>query len=392
MNRWTRLVTLIGALVLGATVRAGNIITRLTDPSLADAVAITYGVRLVDVTANAPFALYAVPIGENSTLIQAAMASDNRIVWTEDEAGFEFPEYQSTTGGSIGAIFDPGSSYAVNSNAWNQVNFLGPRATTRTIRVGVIDTGFNRVSGPLSRRVVGVLNCFNVRNPSDLPLGLDTNQNGSPDEAVGHGSMVVGLIHQMAPTANFLIAKAADSDGRASTWTVLKSTVFCVTQGAKLINISLGGIQRFKAFTDMLDWADAADVIVIAPIGNQNQNNTLFPAGFAKAICVTGLQPNNVKASFSNWDSTALVAAPATGLRSLWWNGDAAVWSGTSFAAPIVTGAIANCLGALPDRTRTQVVAALKKSGTNIDPLNSAYSGKLGTLLNVQALFTELSQ
>jgi thermitase len=197
---------------------------------------------------------------------------------------------------------------------------------------------------------------------------------------------------QMIPDAPLIIAKAADSDGIATSWSVLEGVVFCVENGARLINVSLGSPNQLTGFSEFLDWVDASDAIIISPIGNNDLRTTLYPAGYSKVLCVTGLLPDNTKAPFSNWDSGAKVSAPATGMRSAWHDGGTAIWSGTSFSAPLVTACIASALNFNPNRTTLQIRDFVKGSGRNIDNLNPNYRGQLGRLLNFEFLIARFKK
>ena len=132
-----------------------------------------------------------------------------------------------------------------------------------------------------------------------------------------------------------------------------------------------------------MDWCEQQKLLVIAAIGNNGIKAACFPARIGKVVCVTGLEQDNTKAWFSNWESSADVAAPSTGFASQFWDGTLAVWSGTSFASPVVVGAVADCLRRLPNVQAPDTIRkALKSAGTNIDNQNPNYKGNLGYLIN----------
>ena len=204
--------------------------------------------------------------------------------------------------------------------------------------------------------------------------------------------MVAGIILQLVPKTPLVIAKSADSDGIATSWTVLEGVVFCVENGAKVINLSLGSQNHLAGFSEFLDWVNQARVLIISPIGNNGANISLFPSGYSSVVCVSGLFPNNTKAPFSNWISTARGAAPATGILSAWYDGGTAIWSGTSFAAPLVTGCLAAALVVSPGKTPEQLRNLIKNSGANIDNFNPNYRGQLGRLLDFNNLITQMKR
>jgi subtilisin family serine protease len=184
-----------------------------------------------------------------------------------------------------------------------------------------------------------------------------------------------------------VIARVADSDGTATAWTVIKGLAFAVVNRAEVANISLGSVDGIPALTDVLDWCELNRLLVVSGSGNANTGRAFYPARISKVICVTGLDPDNLKAAFSNWDGKARSAAPATGIVSQWWDGHMGVWSGTSFSSPMAAGAIADCLRRVgPNLPLGLMRDVIEQSGRNLDALNPDYSGELGTLLDVQRL------
>lgn len=364
-----------------------RLICRLSDPNLAANVASSYGLQLLDETAPAPFALYECPPGTTADFFQTAMLGDPRVVWAEDDGTLEPPEKQSSKGSVGNVIADWGYLASENANFLNQINWKGPRADGyRPVRVAVLDTGLSPQVPRLWNRVVASINAVpDAYGVEDLPRNVDSNGNGEPDDGAGHGTMVVGLIDLIAPHVDLVLARVADSDGVATSWSVIKGLAFAAIQGAEIANVSLGAIDRLNALSDVLDWTDEVGLVVVAPAGNGSTGEVLFPAGYSKTICVTGVDANDVKAPFSNWGGDADLAAPAVGIRSAWWNGMTAVWSGTSFAAPMVTASIADTLR----RTARPIAPSVlrndaKRGGDDIDALNPNYDGELGRRLNVR--------
>jgi len=151
--------------------------------------------------------------------------------------------------------------------------------------------------------------------------------------------------------------------------------------------MSLGSPDRIPALSDVSDWCQANHMVVVAAIGNNAFGNALFPARESSFVSVAGLNADNTKASFSNWDHGCDSSAPAVGISSEFWNNSVQVWSGTSFAAPFVSGAIADCLRRVSGpQDPGALIRATFNSGDNLDKLNVPYRGSLGTLLDIQKL------
>lgn len=380
---------LVLALLPGLAHAGEKLVVQVTNPAHVTVLPTTYPVLLRDNTGAAPFALYEVRAGFNADLVQAAMSIDPRVVFCEDNLGLTVPENVGAGKGStIGAVYDD-SIYTRNSALLSQIRWSrrGWRPTDRRVRVGILDTGVSQQNATLRSRVVAWQNvCADRRDPFDAPSNTDSNFNGKRDEAVGHGSMVAGLIAQVAPFADLVICRVADADGNASAWTLIKGLATSVTRGCEVVNVSLGSAERVPAISDVLDWVEASGTVVVAAAGNDGHEGGNFPAALSEAIMVTGVDSADRKASFSNWDRDSTQCAPATGVMSAWWNGTVGTWSGTSFAAPLVTGAIADALRSVPRKSPAAIRAAVRLSGTNVDAKNPAYRRMLGNRLHCYSL------
>jgi hypothetical protein len=372
-------VTAFGQTRLISRIAAG------VDPS---AIATKYKLTLVDKTANAPFAYFGAPTYAAGQTARQKMATDPQILWTEDDASLSSPENNGQKGGTIPAIGDRNALYERNKNVLAQIGWSKSLANSsgRIVVIAILDTGLASKQTYLWNKTYAAANFVESGSPFDMPRNQDSNGNGTPDEAVGHGTMVAGIVDQIAPLTRLAIARVADSDGRATAWRLIKGLAFAVNAKAEVANISLGSSNQIVAMTDVLDWCDEKNLLVVAAIGNNAHEGAVFPSRISKVICVSGLKPDNVKAPFSNWDGTADAAAPATGIVSQYYNGQMGIWSGTSFAAPMVSGAIADVLrrtGRVLNRSWRDY---LKNSGQSINNANPSYKDRLGRLLNIAAL------
>lgn len=352
---------------------------------LADA----YGIQLLEKTPGAPFARFDVS-AEVEGALETCFQNDERVVWFELNDDVTNPEFgTSSKGVVIPAIGDPDALYAQNMNLLDQIHWTPTLASlaSRRVKVAVLDTGLSPYATSLWGNVYSTNNCVNPGSPAhDLP---DSNYplTDPRNEGLGHGTMVTGLIVQLAPNADLIVEKVADSSGGAKVWDVIRGVADAVNQHAELCNVSLGTQEQLYGFKQVMAWATAHGMLVIAPAGNDGLPEACSPADLRKVICVTGLLPDNTKAPFSNWDTHAVCAAPATGVKSVWWTGEIGIWSGTSFSAPLVTAGLALTFGEMSDgwnlkTTRTK----LEQSGSNLDDLNPDYSRHLGSGLNIQAL------
>lgn len=382
------ILALIGAngLAVGA-----EMIAELVPGANAAALGRPYGMQLLDVTDGAPFALYRLPFGVDPETLELQFEQNPAVVWAEENDDMEMPEHSG--GGKatvIGAVGDPGAFYQMNAGFLAQVAWIPPAsaATIREVDVAVLDTGLSPNQVFLWKRVVASGNFVEVGHPAyDLPMGHNSNGNKFPDEAIGHGTMVAGVIAQMAPHAGLIPVRVADSDGTTTSWRLIEGLVFSVNAGAEIINVSLGSMDRITALSDMLDWVEVRNVLVVAAAGNNAQETDFFPASYSEVISVVALDANDRKAIFSNWEGSVDMCAPGTGIRSFFWDGTMAFWSGTSFSSPIVAAGAAI---ALEYAKRTYTVEELQNlietTGTNVDPLNPQFADGIGRKLHILRL------
>jgi len=381
----------VSSLALAGDELKTRLIVRLKPGVTAASTAAKYKVAILD--SASPFAYFEAGSESKADLVQTAMALDPSVVWAEDEGEVQSPENTGGgRGGTIPSITNDQLNRQYNAAALTQVGWpltgeSMPEAA-RLVRVAILDTGLSPKAAAVVAKTVKMANTIDKFGWHDLKRLQDTNGDGKVDNMVGHGSMAAGIVSMMSPTARFIIVRTANSDGFATAWSITKALAFAVNQGAEVANLSLGSDQKIPALSDVLDWAvEEKGLLVVASIGNGSDSNALDPAGNSKSICVTGIGSDNRKASFSNWSGDADVAAPALSLRGFHWNGTVASWSGTSFSAPMVTGALAEALSRTKKRVKPDVIqAALKASGASIDDKNPAYKGKVGRRLNLKAL------
>jgi subtilisin family serine protease len=126
--------------------------------------------------------------------------------------------------------------------------------------------------------------------------------------------------------SNIMVVRVFNAAGLTTTATVVQGNDFAVNNGAKVINMSLGGGGPFDpAFSDAVTRAQASDVVVIVAAGNDTNDNDVvsatYPCNFTQAnlLCVAALDQNYALADFSNWGATSVdVGAPGTNILSTW--------------------------------------------------------------------------
>ncbi len=250
----------------------------------------------------------------------------------------------------------------------------------------------------------------------------DPNADEVSETAMHHGTVVAGIIGAIGDNGigiaginwgvQMMILRALDSVGEGNAYDVSDAIYYAVENGADVINLSLTGYESAPALETAIEYAYANEVVVVAAMGNENIDTditTVYPACLRLAdldyvIGVTATDFDDQKADFSNYGSECSdISAPGVAIFSTIYEDLEAGylgaymdgWTGTSFASPMVAGAVAMLLAEYPSLTPSQVQLALELGA---DPLNlgPTYRGKLGTgrlnldkALDIGAVYSE---
>src|SRR6266567_4305014 len=130
--------------------------------------------------------------------------------------------------------------------------------------------------------------------------------------AFGHGTMVMGIIHLVAPTAQLLPLKAFHSDGTASLSDILRAIYYGVQNNANVINMSFDTKTASPELQKALDYANQSEVICAASAGNDGMQEIVYPAALQTDVMgVASTTDQDARSSFSNYgDAIVWVAAP----------------------------------------------------------------------------------
>jgi subtilisin family serine protease len=163
-----------------------------------------------------------------------------------------------------------------------------------------------------------------------------------PDHAAfGHGTMVAGIIHLVAPGSRILPLKAFRSDGSGYASDILRAIHGAVRDGARVINMSFSMAGPSAEIKRAVDYASSAGAICVASAGNDGQAISVYPAAWSNVIGVASTTDNDQRSNFSNYgQSLVLVAAPGEGVITTYPFGTYAAAWGTSFSTPFVSGTL----------------------------------------------------
>jgi hypothetical protein len=219
---------------------------------------------------------------------------------------------------------------------------------------------------------------------------LDTNVKYA---AFGHGTMVMGVIHLVAPTAQLLPLKAFSSDGTGNLSDILRAIYYGAQNNANVINMSFDTTAPSTELKNALDYASQLGLISAASAGNEGQAappNLVYPAvlqsdvmGVASVGSTSAT--DGTRSSFSNYGTPIVwVAAPGEEIVTTYpFSTYSAGW-GTSFSAPFVSGGAALLRSLNTTIGESQAAAAVAHAVPLTDP--GMDNGRLDLLQALGAL------
>jgi subtilisin family serine protease len=161
--------------------------------------------------------------------------------------------------------------------------------------------------------------------------------------AFGHGTMVMGIVHLVAPNARLLPLKAFRSDGTGYLSDILRAIYYATQNNANVINMSFDFKTPSEELSRALDYANQMNIICIASAGNDGAIETIYPAALqTDVIGVASTSDLDTRSTFSNFGNAIVwVAAPGEAIITTYpFSTYSAGW-GTSFSAPFVSGGAA---------------------------------------------------
>jgi len=177
------------------------------------------------------------------------------------------------------------------------------------IKVGVADTQLDVSHVDIAGNLLGSTNCVS-RNPC--------TGSGWQNDGETHATHVAGTIlgvsngagvYGVAPAAKLLHARVLGPTG-GTTSDIMRGVTWLKDQGAKIVNLSLGGGVKSRTEETFYKNLRSAGVLVVAATGNDGRTTVSYPAAYAVNVAVGAVDVNNAHASFSNSGKPIDVSAP----------------------------------------------------------------------------------
>ena len=310
-------------------------------PAVVADIAASFGLEIrsqrVSTLLGATVVRFGIPDGRPVGVVLAQLAGDGRMQrWVPNH------------------VYDLQQAAGVVNYAFQRIALKPDSASGENVRIAVIDTAIDETHPALKDAVAGMF---------DAMPGVEVT-------ARDHGTSVAGLIagHDplpgMAPGSKIYHARAFEG-GKSTMDIILTALDWAAGQDVRIINMSFVGPQN-----DFLEAACAAarerDIVLVAAAGNNGPKAPYgYPAAYPDVIAVTATDEKDELMQQANRGPYVFVSAPGVNMIAPVGGGSDLV-TGTSFAAAIVSGAIANLIHNQPDRSADWIEQALSATARDL--------------------------
>ncbi len=202
-------------------------------------------------------------------------------------------------------------------------------ADENPVKVAVMDSGIELLS---CIPVYGSVNL--VKEEQDLPYYMN--------DMVGHGTAVADIINQIAPEAQLYSVRVLDEENRGRLSDVVEGIYWCIDNGMDIINMSFGTWKESEILRKAIQEASAQGIMIVASAGNGGVGaNVEYPAAFPEVMAIGAVDTSAQRTEESVVGPEVEMTAPGEQILTKSVLGLETVNSGTSMAAPHVTGAAA---------------------------------------------------
>ena len=182
-------------------------------------------------------------------------------------------------------------------------------------------------------------------------------------DAMGHGTAIASIIHDIAPRAEIGSFRVLDGDLKSRSTIVWEAARHAIERGYHILNCSFGspGDARFvMAYKEWTDLAYVRNVHIVAGCNNHDVAVREWPGWFPTVVTVNlaSLPPDRWQ---SHSGSLVEFSAHGHDVRVPWKGGSHRTVSGSSYAAPRLTGWLARLISAYPDLRVGEAKALLRR-------------------------------
>ncbi|HSR32737.1 MAG TPA: S8 family peptidase, partial [Anaerolineae bacterium] len=239
-----------------------------------------------------------------------------------------------------------------------------------------------------------------VNNDNDP---MDDMMHGTAVSSVSAGVKDGSGVAGVCPNCKLMSVKVLDAMGSGYLDTVAQGIIYAADNGARVINLSLGATTGAATLENAVNEAWGKGALVIAAAGNNGLEQLFYPAAYENAMAVGSTNVEDYRSCFSNYSNDFIdVTAPGEEIVAATPNQSYGTYSGTSLAAPHVTGLAGLLLSKNPGLENWQVWTLIEDSAIDLGPVGKdgyfgagrvdalrAVSGDTSSTTPPQALYTD---
>jgi thermitase len=236
------------------------------------------------------------------------------------------------------ASFTPNDPSLGQQWAWARIQAFSAWDTTQgssATKIAIVDTGIQRSHPDLDAKIVAGYDYVSGDSAPDDGNGHGTHVGGTAAAETNNGTGGAGS----CPNCSLMPVRVLDNSGSGSLVNVANGIRWAADNGAKVINLSLGG-PGSSTLQSAVDYATGKGAFLACAAGNSNTSSTTsaYPGAYANCFAVASTTTTDARSSFSNYGGWVEAAAPGSSIYSTWLNSGYNTISGTSMATPHVAG------------------------------------------------------
>lgn len=253
------------------------------------------------------------------------------------------------------------------TDAWKTYRKSGTEIVAAQTYVAVIDTGLDITHEDLKNQYSKELSISFVKNGENVeiqPMNISNCYLRDYVTYADHGTEVAGIIAAETNNKKGIVGIAGigsdlikiiainlyyepsfndkgEKQYHFENKSLIEAIRYSVSNGARVINMSLGIGWEDPSVQDAIDYAHEAGVVLCGAVGNNGKYTTYIPANFNHVISVSAVNEDNKRKESSNYHDTVDMTAPGSSIYTCTINNDYTWSGGTSLSAPMVSATAA---------------------------------------------------
>jgi subtilisin family serine protease len=261
------------------------------------------------------------------------------------------------------AVNDPyiGSAWHVGkvgaSAAWDTAQGAG-------VTIAILDSGIDAAHADLAPNLVAGYNVYDSNTNLTDVCGHGTTVAGAAAAVSNNAIGVAGIAGRSRIMPVRIAYRQTDGSCYASYSTVAQGLTLAADNGARIANVSYGGVSASSSVTSAANYMKSKGGLVFVSSGNTGTDQGFAPN--PSMIVVGATDSNDNRASWSSFGSFVSLAAPGSGIWTTQLGGGYGAVNGTSFASPVAAGVAALMMSAAPALTNTQIESLLFSTAVDL--------------------------